>query len=156
MFDFANWATKDILTVAAAWIGAILGIINLYANFSQRRLRLKVRPVHGIHENGYLPGIRVVNQSAFPVVIDDVGFTLNGNSASKGHRASFVPPIMFDGKAWPRKLEPRESATFYCNPSDYAGGRYTIGRGYVGTSDGHYRYGTSPALGQIRELFAGT
>lgn len=154
MFDFASWATKDILTVAAAWIGAILGIINLYANFSQRRLRLKVSPVHGMSGDGYLPGIKVVNKSAFPVIIDDVGFTLNGNSVAN-QRASFVPPIMVDGKSWPRKLEPRESATFYCNPGDLYRGRHVIGRGYVGTSDGSYRYGSSPALAQIRSLIAG-
>ncbi|WP_112662188.1 hypothetical protein [Microvirga flavescens] len=91
--------------------------------------------------------IEVLNSSNFALTVDEVGFTLNGNTIKKGERAAITKPIIIDGKPWPRRLEARESVSLYFylpDPSD------PIGWAYARTACGEVRYGDSPALKQLR------
>ena len=102
------------LTAVTAIIGAGLGIWNLLFSFWQRRVRLKVIPkLSAIRETGVLSNdrellpdgcacIEVVNLSAFPVTIAEVGFSIVGEE----YRAIIIPNPT---NLLPKRLEPRES-----------------------------------------------
>src|SRR3546814_11069027 len=62
-------------------------------------------------DQGY--GIEVVNLSSFPVTVEEVGFTLNARSATRGERLVVLVPINSDGGPWPRRLQPRTTVTVY-------------------------------------------
>jgi len=82
--DVLPW--KDYLTIAAALLGAVLGVMNTWNAIDQRRVRLRVRPSHAITvPDGALKFcVEVLNLSAFAVTITEVGFSLGGNGVRKG------------------------------------------------------------------------
>ena len=73
--DAVSW--KLYVTIGAAAIGDVLGIINTLYNLNQKRVRLKIRPAYSF----FVPGvgrffsIEVINLSTFPVTIALFGFT---------------------------------------------------------------------------------
>ncbi len=144
---------KDAITLAIALFGAALSLFNTWGAIVQRRVRLRVRPMYAIGgpHGQTMFSIEVVNLSAFAVTITEVGFTLNGSTTERGPRAAVVRPIIVVGGAWPRRLEARESASFYCDPREVVSRGQKIGRAYAHTACGEARYGTSPALKQLRE-----
>jgi hypothetical protein len=146
-------AVKDILTIAMAGVGAALGIINTLHQLSLNRVKLRIVPksakpvaggaaIHhssGKHDSDATLCIEVINLSAFPVTIREVGYSVAGTKARKA-----VPlPALTDNKAWPRRLEQRESVTAYVDFHDSAD---QIKKAYAITECGNVRYGTSPAL----------
>jgi hypothetical protein len=86
--------------------------------------------------------IQVTNLSAFPVTIEEVGYTLPAPD-----HATIVKPILHDGKGWPRKLEPRESVIVYANIEEVP---HNIGRAFARTACGVKRFGNSAALDDLK------
>ena len=152
MTDFATW--KEPLTLVMAAIGCFLGVMNTWNAMSQRRLRLRVSPVHVIPVgNGPLRfGIEIVNLSAFPVNTEEVGFFVKGKP--KGRRVPITACFVTDGGQWPRRLETRSAVTVAFNPRDIISGRVRLDRAYVRTACGHYVKGTSGALDQLKKEIA--
>lgn len=137
------------VTLALAVLGAVLGVINTWHSLDKARVKLRVLPAHAIPVG---PGanrslnfsIEVTNLSSFAVTVHDVGVFFHGTD----QRASFVRPIVIDGGAWPRRLEPRSSVSIYGErPESPAHQR--IRCAYARTSCGVTKRGNSPALKQI-------
>ena len=140
-----------VITFSIAVLGAILGVLNTWNSMNQRKVKLRVVPahaiIHGELERHFM--IEVLNLSSFPVVVSEVGFTLNGNSINKNKRAAISRPELIDGGSWPRKLEPRTSVGCYFKLSEVQNDALNIGKAYASTQCGEARYGISPALKQI-------
>jgi hypothetical protein len=137
------------LTLTVASVGAVLGIINTWHGLDKSRIKLKVSPAHAIPVGDVDPKLRfcieVTNLSAFAVTISDVGVFYRGTD----HRGSY-DPVLIDGGAWPRRLEPRSSVTVYGQRPDGVQGR-KIKCAYARTQCGHTQTGSSPALRQIAQ-----
>lgn len=150
MSELSQMPWKDIVTISAASVGAILGIMNTWNAMNQKRVRLKVVPSFAFTTPGMAEmfAIEVINLSSFPVTVHEIGFTLDSNRANRGPRAAIPIPFFPDQKPWPRRLEAREAVTGYFEtPSDMLG---KIGQAYAKTSCGEVRYGTNPALKQLK------
>jgi hypothetical protein len=147
MIEFSS--LKDFLTISAAAVGAVLGIMNTWNAINQKRLKLKICPCHTIAVPHGTQGfsIEVLNISSFPVTIIEVGLTNKSNDARKGDRYPILHPIIIDNKPWPRRLEPRETVSLHSETPNHK----NIGIAYARTACGEYRYGDSPALKQIRK-----
>lgn len=144
----ATFTFAQALTLSIAVIGAVLGIINTWQAVDKSRLKLKVTPAHAIPIGDVNPRltfcVEVVNLSAFPVSICDVGVFYRGTK----QRGSVIQPVFSDGGTWPRRLEPRSSITVYSQtPESYPG--HKIKCAYARTQCGYTRTGNSPALKQI-------
>lgn len=145
-----NSEFKDIITIGLGAVGAVLGVMNTWRALNQNRIRLKVTPVHAITNDQQVDfGIEVVNLSNFAVTIIEVGVAANFWRGIHGKRAVLANPILFDGKPWPRRLEPREAFTAYCLSSRLFGEIRISGSAYVKTACRNVKYGTSPAGKQI-------
>lgn len=152
-----SFDVKDVVTIAIAAVGAVLGVINTLHSLNQNRVRLRVVPkfahlvINGImgDEKGC---IEVINLSAFPVSVSEVGFTLGDGTARKGHKAQIAMPYTPDGKPFARRLESRESVTGYF---DLDGLPHDIGKAYVKTDCDEVAYGMSPAFQNHRLRRAG-
>lgn len=151
--DYSLIPWKDVFTISAAAVGAVLGIMNTWNSMNLRRVRLRVSPAHAIapHFEGDMFVIEVTNLSAFPVTVREVGFTVDSQRADRGRRAAIPTPILPDGQAWPRRLEAREAVSLLVPVDNLFGGRAVIGRAYAHTACGEFRYGTSPALKQLSD-----
>src|ERR1700682_709418 len=93
---------KDVITIGAASVGAVLGVMNTWNAMNQRRVRLRVTPVFLTTTEGDPVGyaIEVVNLSAFPVTVAEVGFSASGN-----RRVPVQAPQFSDNKMLPRRIE---------------------------------------------------
>jgi hypothetical protein len=135
------------VTLAIAFLGAALGVINTWHGLDKFRVKLKVRPAHAIPLGAADPSIEfciaVTNLSAFAVTVADVGVFYHG----KKSRGAFIRPIFADGGAWPRRLEPRSSVTIYGRKPSRLDGHVKCA--YAMTECGITQTGTSPALAQI-------
>jgi len=111
-------------------LGAVLGVINAWSQWSRNRVRLRVVPKIafqtgkdglGITCDRIYPGdeglwakyparlcIEVANLSTFPVTVHDVGF-----GDVKDRRHCLVQPDTCPQRPWPVRLEPREAVTAY-------------------------------------------
>ena len=100
-FEALPW--KDYLTTAAALLGAALGVLNTWNSVNQSRVRLRVRPSHAISNpdgtNKFC--VDVLNLSAFPVTIAEVGFFIAGRSVRKRQRLAIIQPELLDGNLGP-------------------------------------------------------
>jgi hypothetical protein len=141
----------SVLTLILAVIGAVLGLINTIDLLNKNRVRLKVIPARCIPMTGFLENlgpliaIEVINFSAFPVRISDIGFTLPDKL-----KVSVFDPIISEGKSLPISLSPHESITFYIKISGIKPQMLKNARkAYARTTSGIMRVGTSPALKQI-------
>jgi hypothetical protein len=153
--------TTAAVTLVIAAVGAVLGIINTWHQIDRSRVKLKVVPKLAaiVDEAGTIhrtksavnaaegtPCIEVINLSAFPVTVKEVGYTWRGKR--KRRFAVHMPQLTDDG-SWPRRLEPRASVdTYVALPQKLAG---RVGKAYAATECGHQAYGTSPALKSLRE-----
>jgi hypothetical protein len=144
---------KDFITMGAAALGAGLGIMNTWNSLNQRRVRLRVTPMHTFSVPGGQQGfgIEVINLSAFPVTVIDVGFSI-GRRLGKAGRLSVIQPILIDGKPWPRRLESRESVSTYPDPRELVGHGKKIGKAYARTSCDTVVLRDSGALKQLRRM----
>lgn len=139
------------VTFGIALLGAVLGVINTWRNIDRDRVKLVVKPAHAIpvgameHTHPHIEfSIEVVNLSVFPITVSEVGFLHRGMHS----RAAVMQPVTLDGPTTPRKLEPRESASFYMakpEPRD----DHPLKCAYAKTSCGRTFTGKSPALMQF-------
>lgn len=151
--DHTQIPWKDVFTISAAAVGAVLGIMNTWNSMNLRRVRLRVRPAHAIvpHLQDAMFVIEVTNLSAFPVTVREVGFTIGSKRADNGSRAAVPVPIVPDGKPWPRRLEAREAVSLLVPVASLYGDGSILGRAYAHTACGEFRYGSSPALKQLSD-----
>ena len=134
---------KDILTIGAASVGAVLGIMNTWNAMNQRRVRLRVTPTFVLTAQGDPLGvsIEVINLSAFPLTVSEVGF-----SAGRGRRIPILAPKFLDNGTFPRRLESREAMSAMFGPGDFEAPRgIKVGDAYARTACGRTIYGGSPA-----------
>lgn len=106
--------SKDVVALSMAAVGAVLGIINTWHSLDQRRVRLRVVPklAHPIINGEFGPTmgcIEVVNLSTFPISVEEIGFTLKGQSK----RLTVSKPETLDRQPFARTLEPRHAVTGY-------------------------------------------
>jgi len=162
VFEAFQW--MEYITFGIAVLGAVLGVMNTWNNINQGRVRLRVRPLNVITDTEVLANIpfnrgsrfciEVVNLSGFAVTITEMGFTIPrlGICAPK-RRISVTQPQSYDGKPFPmpRRLEPRESVSFYLDALDIVMRGERIKRAYVGTACGEVAYGKNPTLRQLRD-----
>lgn len=151
-----HFELKDIITMSIAAVGAVLGIINTWHALDQRRVRLRVVPklAHPFVGGDFGPTmgcIEVVNLSAFPISITEIGFTIDGDPR-KHRRLANLEPVTSDRQPLARTLEPRHGVTGYFDLD-----RITpdIQKAYVRTECDEVAYGVSPALKQIRKASRG-
>lgn len=133
----------NAVTLSIAVLGAALGVINTVNSLNQNRVKLKVRRksayfLTGEQWSDKMCSIEVINLSAFPVNVREIGFTLNGNTARKGNRATILAPLTDDRKPFPRRLASREAVTGYFELHTLPEG---IGRAYVMTDCDEVAYG---------------
>lgn len=106
-----NWT--ELVTVVAAGLGAVLGIMNTWHAMGSRKLRLNVRAAHALlpPHGGDAVVIEVVNFSLFPVTVEELGFQLLDGR-------KLIDPSMrcTDGGPWPRRLESRQSVSLLLDP----------------------------------------
>jgi hypothetical protein len=82
---------KDGVTLSIAAVGAVLGIINTRQAMDQQRVKLRVVPKWVLFPMEEPPNdeagcVEVVNLSAFPVTLQEVGFTLRERAAKERGR----------------------------------------------------------------------
>lgn len=134
-------------TLAIAFLGAVLGVINTWHGLDKSRVKLKVRPSHVIPYGGADPTINfcieITNLSAFAVTVREAGVFYKDTTS----RGAFISPTIVDGKPWPRRLEPRSSVTIYGRRPSRAEG--LVKCAYAKTECGITQRGNSPALRQI-------
>ncbi len=140
----------QVITLAIAFLGAVLGIVNTWHGLEKSRLKLRVRPAHAIPVGPINPSltfcIEVTNLSSFAVTVSDVGVFYKGTKL----RGSIVQPVLIDGGSWPRRLEPRSSVTVYGQRPDSTSIK-RIKTAYAITQCGYTKTGSSPALKQIAQ-----
>jgi len=140
-----------IVTFGIALLGAVLGVLNTWRNFDRDRVKLIIKPAHSILVGGaehLWPGIdfciEVVNLSAFPVTVQEIGF----ENRDMNKRAVVVRSLTVDGGSLPRRLETREAVSLYFRKPG-ADERHLVKHAYAKTACGSKFTGTSPALKQI-------
>lgn len=135
----------EAVTLAIAVLGAALGIINTWQSVDNSRVKLRVRPMQAVPVGAADPRftfcIEVTNLSAFAVTVHDVGVFYKGTD----NRGSYTPPLLVDGKGWPRRLESRSSVTVYGEPPHGKPG-HPLRCAYARTECGATRTGTTPAF----------
>ncbi|MGD0551780.1 MAG: hypothetical protein ABSB25_03930 [Sedimentisphaerales bacterium] len=166
------------ITLVTAIIGAvcgisgmILGIINTWHQISKNRVRLKIIPkiAFMIGANNVLTFdrynesvsdrfrkgipfrlcIEVINLSAFPLTISDIGF-----GKTKNLRHTLFCPELTPGKTWPPRLESRESVVAYAKIGQQLDPKVmNKAVAYASTDCGVTCYGTSPIFKEyVRDL----
>lgn len=146
-------------STAAEWValvggmvGCVLGIRAEWRAATAHKPRLQVTPLVGwsTPQTPMPPrmlGVEVVNHSAFPVTIDEVGFLNDGSD----NRWAFVNPYTIDDSPWPRRLEVQEAEIFYISaerlPPDQL---RRIKCAYARSSTKAIVKGTSKALDYVR------
>lgn len=139
--------TKEQITFGLGLLGAVLGVINLWRAFDRDRVKLRVTPKTamfiGSRDERDRLCIEVTNLSTFSVTVCEVGLKFWFHDT----RMSMYRPILPDGKPWPRRLEPRETVTAYCEPevAEVFRDRF-VRRAFARTECGEWRYGNSKAL----------
>lgn len=150
VFD-AQW--MQYITFGGALLGTVLGVMNTWNDISQRRVRMRVTPMHAIQvpTGANMFGIEVINLSGFAVTVTDIGFTIGWRGTYKTERLPLIQPILIDRKPWPRRLESRDAVSVYFPPGEVVKHGIRIGKAYARTACGEVAYGTSPALKQLRD-----
>jgi len=139
----------EIVTFAIAVLGAVLGIINTWVGLSKERVKIKVTPKHAIPIGG-APShlefcIEVVNLSAFPITVSEIGVFYQGTD----NRSVIPNPVTSDNGPFPRRLEPRSSVTLYSARPKSAVNGNKMKCAFAKTDCGVVKKGNSPAFKQM-------
>ena len=132
-----NWSTKEVVTIAIAAVGAVLGILNMAFALWQKRVRLRVRVMMTLERDERICVV-VTNLSEFPVTIERVGFALGAwylralmkipvlrliaGKSTRGYLVINNPTVDgrgLDEHTLPARLLPRESLTALGNPREH-------------------------------------
>jgi hypothetical protein len=141
---------KDTITIGAASVGAVLGIMNTWNSMNQRRVRLRVIPAFVMTSDHDPLGfsVEVVNLSMFPITVAEIGFEVG-----HGQRAPLQSPQFLDNKSLPRRIESREAISALFGPRDFQiSSNVRLGYAYVRTACGRTIYGNSPAGRQFSKM----
>jgi hypothetical protein len=146
-----KFTAVNAITLSIALLGAVLGIINTWKSINRDRLKLIVIPKHAIPVSNFINQnirfcIEVINLSTFPVTITEIGLLYHNTNV----RGAAINPIITDGGAFPRRLEPRTSFTAYLRADIFQADRkYKVKCAYAATDCGEQIKGNSPALKQL-------
>ena len=137
-----NTIEQGTFIIALVGVLITVGTI-LYNQIFQKRVRLKVKPMHATPV-GNAPkeicfSIDVINYSLFPVVISEIGVFYR-----KTKQRGSMNPIFADNKSLPRTLNPRESFTAFGGNPSLEG--YEIKTAFAKTQCGSIRQGSGPVL----------
>ena len=100
----------QLVTLAIAMVGAVLGVMNTWRTFANDRVRVRVKPTTiFVPQRGWCLGIEVVNLSTFAITVSTVGVTMRGTSR---HLQIFAPALS-SGDTLPKRLEPRTGFTAF-------------------------------------------
>lgn len=146
--------TLEIVTLAIAVVGAVLGIVNTWRNWSQDRVRLRVRPSYALDAmGGHNICIEVVNLSSFPITVTHLGFTVLGGA----NHMPIPRPLFTQGESLPVRLEARTSCTVLVPLGTLQKGQVaSIDKAYASTACGLRVLGDSPALRDVVHAAATT
>lgn len=163
---------KDLLLAIPAFSGMMLGIYNFFNERAKRKIKLKVTPKSAAAFGTWIDGqrsiktsnntfsikgqpddlvIEIINFSAFPVSICEVGLRARG----KKNRFAVPRPELLDGGSWPRRLEPRQQVIANIDWSNLLDkdGASRIYTAYAATECGSEILGSSRALkALVREM----
>ena len=139
----------ETVTFAIAVLGAALGVINTWVGLSKERVKLSVTPKHAIPVGGAPDHLQfcveVVNLSAFPVTIYEIGIFYGGTN----NRSVIPNPVTSDSGPFPRRLEPRSAVTLYSErPRSVIDGN-KMKYAFAKTDCGVVQKGNSPAFRQM-------
>lgn len=104
----------DISSAVVGGVSALLSALALGNTVNRQHVKLQVTPVLGVAVPQGHPCVcvDVVNLSAFPVTITEIGF-----HRRDGKRYSILDQPLTNGMPLPQRLEPRESITAYFPPA---------------------------------------
>lgn len=138
--------TLESVTLAIALLGACLGVLNTWHEISRDKPKMRVVPMNVVWDEQLYFGIEVTNLSAFPLTVTEIGFQRSGTKT----RASVPLPYVLDReRPLPRRLDARESLTFYMQRQPPKSGLYKCA--YVKTACGLTFTGKSGALNQLNK-----
>lgn len=150
--EWRTWPWKDIITSAVAVVGAVLGVYNALVARRTRKLRIQVIPGWNTAQGYRAFSIEVINHSAFPVTIDQIGFLERWSRST----LPVSTPVTSDGGSWPRTLEPGRSVSVHCDPACLPAG-VRLGKAFAQTATGVRAKGDSAARKQLaRHTHRGT
>lgn len=145
MLDFSMDIFESV-TFTIAVLGAVLGVIITWVGLSKEKVKLVVTPKHAVPVGGAPEHlefcIEVVNLSAFPVTVSEVGIFYHGTNK----RSVICNPVTSGNGPFPRRLEPRSAVSFYSErPRSVIDGN-KMKCVFAKTDCGVVRKGNSPAF----------
>lgn len=109
-----------IIGVLLGLFGTVLSLITTWREFDRDKVKLRVSTSYFVGTGGaqgiHGIAIDVVNLSAFPVTIREVGFLLHNSK----QRLVIVTPTTTDGGPYPRILQPRSSVSLLASRDDFS------------------------------------
>jgi hypothetical protein len=139
---------KDVVTMGVALLGAVLGVMNTWNAMNQRRVRVRVTPHFALDMSRQPVGVSIelVNLSAFPVTIAEVGFECGAG------RMALIQPQLLDHRTIPVRLEAREATSVLVTPRNFAVPPAKLGSAYARTACGEMIHGNSQAGRQFSDM----
>ena len=147
--------TKDVVTLAIALLGAVLGVPNTWQRWKQRRVRLTITPDEAVPVTG-LPHkhatLKILNLSSFPVTIENAGFILRDGGRHFLKETTRKREVVgryhyFDREDPPQQLQPRASLHVVVTDHDVSELKgLSIKKSFATTACGTTKYGKSLAL----------
>jgi hypothetical protein len=140
-----------VLAITAA--GVLFGIRSVWRDYHRDRMAIRIvptiaYPIGPADDPRPRLAFEIVNDSTFPVTIDEVGFLYRGTKT----RRAITAPLLPNGESWPHSLEPFASVTVYATPEHLLDPSLRRARcAYVRTANARLFRGLSPAL---RDLIA--
>lgn len=142
----------QITTLAIALLGAVLGMLNTWRTFRGDRVKLRMVPLYAEDtDGGHNFAVEVVNLSSFPVVVNYIGFSLQGTDK----HMQLPAPAFIGGERLPVRLEARASCTALAPLAAFDKAQLArIDRAVVQTACGHEAKGDSTSFRQVIDLAA--
>lgn len=139
------------MTLGIAVAGLLLSLRNAWRDYRRDKIRMRVvpkvaYPVGPITDQRPRLAFEIINDSVFPITVDEVGFLYRGTKV----RGAMTVPIMRNSEPWPHRLDPFSSITVYSTPAylvDTA--KRPVRCAYVSTANGMEFRGQSEILKEL-------
>ncbi len=147
----ADISVPEWIAMLGALVGVVLGVRSEIRAWRAERPRLRVVPKVGFatQNAGFPPvvlGVEVINKSALPVTIDQVGFTLKGST----DRLTIMHPLASPSVKLPLRLEGHSSVGLWLDPARLDPGQVSrLKKGFVVTATDDEVAGASTALRRV-------